>query len=87
MTASTPTTPARRLRVVTKSDAGTNWTGQATEAFAVTKALYVGTQGNLVVIAEDDTDPVTLVGVIGEVNIRAKRVMAATTAADIVAYF
>lgn len=50
------------------------------------RALYVGTGGDLVLLARDDETPITLANV-GDgafIPIRARQVMAATTASDIV---
>lgn len=81
---------ARSLRAVTKHDTNVNWTDQdnASGRYKVTKAIYVGTQGDLTVLAENDVNPVTIPDAIGEVNIRVLRVMATgTDASGIVAYF
>ncbi|MCK9542480.1 MAG: hypothetical protein M0R03_10685 [Novosphingobium sp.] len=53
---------------------------------ALVRALYVGTGGDLVLLAKDDSDPVTLADVPSGsfIPVRAKRVMAATTASGIV---
>ena len=53
---------------------------------AVARALYVGTGGDLVLLAKDDADPITLPNVPAGsfIPVRVKRVMAATTASGIV---
>lgn len=90
VTPSTPTTPAKRLRAVTPADTGPSWANSdnVDGTFKFAKALYVGVAGDIRVLAEGDTSPVTLVGVVGEINIRVQRVLATgTTATSIVAYF
>lgn len=70
--------PAVKLRAVTPSDA----TGIRF------KALYVGGAGNVAIIARDDTDAVTLVGVAAGsiIPVEGTKVMSTnTTATDIVA--
>jgi hypothetical protein len=53
---------------------------------ALVRALYVGTGGTLVLLAKDDSTPVTLSNVPAGafIPVRAKRVLAATTASGIV---
>lgn len=53
---------------------------------ALVRALYVGTGGDLVLLAKDDAAPVTLPNVPSGsfVPVRTRRVMAATTASGIV---
>ena len=54
-----------------------------------TKALFIGTGGNIVVLAEDDTVAVTLKVTDGQIlPVRAKRVLETnTTATDIVGMY
>jgi hypothetical protein len=49
------------------------------------RAVYVGTQGNLVIKGVDDVT-VTLVDAVGELNISPTHILTTTTAADIVGY-
>lgn len=53
----------------------------------VTRAIYVGADGNITLVAQDDSATVTLIGVkAGSVlDIRAKKVTTATTAQNLVA--
>lgn len=72
--------PAVRLRAVTPSD--------TVPLVFVAKALYVGTGGNLAIMASEDSAAVTLTNVPAGaiVPVRARRVMATnTTASGIVA--
>jgi hypothetical protein len=72
--------PAVRLRAVTPSD--------TVPLVYVAKALYVGTGGNVAIMASEDADAVTLTNVQSGtiVPVRARRVMATgTTASGIVA--
>lgn len=74
--------PSRRCRAITPSD-----TVALTE---VPKAFYVGTGGDVTLIASDDTDPVTFMNVPdgGLVDVRPKKIMATgTTASNIVGLF
>jgi hypothetical protein len=50
------------------------------------KSLYVGTQGDLVVILQNDNVPITYVGVQGFCPISPRRILAATTAQDIIGH-
>lgn len=50
------------------------------------RAIYVGTEGTLVVKGAGSSDPITLVAVVGEMNISPTHIMAASTANDIVGY-
>jgi hypothetical protein len=70
-------------------------TSPATQAFAITpdtdndlalwaRSLYVGTAGDLVVIPADGTASVTFVGVQGIVPVAVRRVLATSTADNIV---
>jgi len=53
-----------------------------------TKALYVGTIGDLTVVLSQDTAPVTFVDVVGWIPVMAQMVMATdTTATDILALY
>lgn len=75
--------PARSLRVVTPSDS-TNFTD------GVCRALYVGTGGNVVVLAAGDTNTVTFSNVPGGfvIPVQAIRVnTTSTTASGIVAMY
>jgi hypothetical protein len=66
---------AVRAVAVTKSDSAPN----------VFRALYVGTAGDLTVILQGDSTPVTFKNAaIGYHPLSTSKVMAATTAADIV---
>jgi hypothetical protein len=72
--------PAVRLRAVTPND--------TTPLVFVCKALYVGTGGNVAIMASEDTAAVTLTNVQSGsiIPVRARRVMATgTTATGIVA--
>lgn len=72
--------PAVRLRAVTPND--------STPLVFVAKALYVGTGGNVAIMASEDTAAVTLTNVASGsiIPVRALRVMATgTTATNIVA--
>lgn len=76
------TDPANNLRAVTKSDTD--------DMTTFSRALYIGTAGDVALIASADSAAVTLVGVpAGTVlPISAKRVMSTgTTADDIVALY
>lgn len=80
-TTDTSTAPARNLSPVTP---------HATNALDdVSKALYVGGAGNLVVRAVDDTVDVTMFAVPAGsiIPVRVSHVRATTTATDIVALF
>lgn len=74
--------PARQLRAVTPAD-GTDLPN------GVCDALWIGTAGNVAVIAEDDTAAVTITSVpVGVLAVRSKRVMlTGTTASNIVAMY
>lgn len=77
--AQTVSDPARSLAAITPADA---------DLSQVTRAIYVGGAGNLVVIAQDDAAPVTFAVNAGVIlPIRAKRITSATTATNIVALF
>lgn len=72
--------PAKSLRAITPHD--TN------ELAFVAKALYVGGGGNISIVAQEDTAPITLTGVVAGqiIPVRAKIVRATgTTATGIVA--
>ena len=72
--------PAVRLRAVTPND--------TTPLVFVCKALYVGSGGNLAIMASEDTAAVTLTNVQSGsiIPVRARRVMATgTTATGIIA--
>lgn len=74
------TSPATKLRAVTPAD--------GTDLDPIPRALWVGSAGNIAIIAADDSSAVTLVAVAAgtQLNIRAKRVMSTnTTAGSIVA--
>lgn len=74
------TSPATKLRAVTPAD--------DTDQDPVPRALWIGSAGNIAIIAADDSSAVTLLAVAAgtQLNIRAKRVMATnTTAGNIVA--
>lgn len=80
---SSPSTPARSLAAVSP---------HATDDLpgGVCKALWVGGEGNVAIVAENDTGAVTIVGVPAgtALPIRAKAVRASgTTATDIVALY
>lgn len=80
---SSPSTPARSLAAVSP---------HATDDLpnGVCKALWVGGEGNVAIIAENDTDAVTIVGVPAgtALPIRAKAVrVSGTTATNIVALY
>lgn len=71
--------PSGRWEPVTKSDS---------TILDLPRALYVGTAGNVVVQGVDDTTRTFVNVPAGSIlPIRPKRVMAATTAADILAMF
>lgn len=74
-------TPASHAAAITPSD-------DADLTFA-TRAIYVGTTGDLTVILRDDTAPVTLKSAaVGYHPIQARRVMATdTTATNLVALY
>lgn len=74
--------PARRLAAVTPDDDNDLTDGTA-------KALYIGTSGNVAIIAADDSSSVTLASVpVGVLPVRAKRVLSTgTTASNIVALY
>lgn len=74
------TSPATKLRAVTPAD--------GSDLDPIPRALWVGTAGNVAIIAADDSSAVTLSNVpAGAVlSVRAKRVMSTnTTASNIVA--
>ncbi|MEY4722116.1 MAG: hypothetical protein RIQ46_1841 [Pseudomonadota bacterium] len=74
-----PSSPARACFAVTPSDSG--------ELAVVTKALYVGTGGDLVIMPVDGTDPVTFRNLPdgGMLDVRVRAVRATgTTATDLV---
>jgi len=75
-------TGARQLRAVTASDT-------VDLPMAPCRALWIGVAGNVALIANGDTDAVTLVSVsAGLLPVRAKRVLATgTTATSIVALY
>jgi hypothetical protein len=75
--------PARSAFAVTKSNATNYLTG---EGLSVPKALYIGTAGDVVVQLVADAGTVTFKAVPAGalLPIRVQRVLAATTAADIV---
>lgn len=78
-----PTTPATRLRAVTPHASNDLPDG-------ICKALFVGTGGNVEVLAEDDSAAVIMKNVASGaiVPVRAKAVRVAnTTATDIVAMY
>lgn len=71
--------PARKLVAITAADA---------DLTNVTKAIYVGGAGTLVITAVDDSAAVTVTAVAGAViPIRAKRIAAASTATGIVGLY
>jgi hypothetical protein len=76
-------TAARTAFAITKSDTTNYLTGNG---LVVPKALYVGSPGDLVVQLVGDSGTVTFVNVGGGsiLPIRPQRVLAATTAANIV---
>lgn len=76
----TSSAPASSLVTITPSD--------ATVLSTSLRAIYVGGSGNLVVMAFDDVSAVTLIGVTAGtiIPIRAKKVMAATTATNLVGF-
>jgi len=71
----------KKLRVVVKSDAT-----DLAVAGAYPAGIWVGTGGDLSIIAEDDTSAVTITGVPNGtwIDIHAKKIMAATTASNMV---
>ncbi len=73
---------ARKLLAVTPHDTNN-------QNISGCRALWVGVAGNVAVIAENDTEAVTLVGVpIGVLPVKVKRLMATnTTATTFVALF
>lgn len=74
-------TPGRVFRAVTPNDSADLPDGAC-------KGIYVGTQGNLVVIGADDSAAVTLVAAIGWLPVCAKRIKSGgTSASDIVAIY
>lgn len=74
---SNATVPARKAVSVTPSD--------STTYSPPLRALYVGTSGNVAVMAEDDTSSVTFVGVSGILPVSVTQVLSTgTTASDIV---
>lgn len=77
------------LRAVVKSDTAELKVTLDDGAVMWPRALWVGGAGNVSVLAAGDKDPVTLVGVeAGTVlDIKARKVTAATTATDIVAMY
>lgn len=68
-------TPGRSFRAVTPDDSNDLPDGAC-------KGLYVGTQGNVVVIGADDTVAVTLVAAIGWLPVAAIRVLLSGNSAD-----
>ncbi len=72
------TAPSSSLVVITPSD--------STQLSPMPRMLYIGSHGDLVVLASDDSVPITLFGLPtgAFVPIRAQKVMAATTASNIV---
>ena len=76
-TADSPSTPARQAFAVTPTD--------ATIIYPLPKAIICGGAGNLVVLAVDSTVAVTIPVFAGQqLDIRAEKIMAATTATNIV---
>lgn len=75
-------TGARQLRAVTPVDT-------ADLSISPCRALWIGVAGDVALIAEGDTDAVTLTAVeAGLLPVRAKRVLSTgTTATDIVALY
>lgn len=78
--------PAVRQRAVTKSDSTSlNLTG-----IGLPRAIWVGTGGNIAIVAAGDSSPVTIVNVANgtRLDIQAEKVMSTnTTASDIVAWY
>lgn len=71
--------PAEKAAAITPNDGA--------DLAATTRAIYVGTAGDLAVILVDDANAVTFANVpVGIIPIRARRVLATgTTASDLVA--
>lgn len=77
----TPISPGRNLRVVTPDN-------DADLPDGACKSLWVTADGDLTVIAQDDTDPVTIPVLAGQcIPIRARRVLATGTTATLVAIY
>ena len=71
-------TPARKIEAITPSDSA--------ELNPPARGLFIGVQGNVAVLAEDDTVSVVLVDAVGVLPISVKKVLATnTTATSIVA--